>query len=260
MKDDERSMVMNLYFNDASDANGFMGYLNSWGFHVKFTEVKVTCPRNCVSLAIPHAHMQRIYREDYNTRDNPLSPAYTMYDTQLERIDLDDIKQMQMFEKPPANAEVGTYGCHIASRKRHPEHERNKNKKVHASWLFHQYFDGLVTEDNIPLVLVRPEMVYEGATYSFKGQDHILHRIVVVMDFTSEAGLNQLLPFLHDGAEVQSSKRLRTYIHSPDPEEMCGFFKLKYDETMEVWDNKSIAERTLPFDEVVYDCKYPGSE
>jgi hypothetical protein len=76
----------------------------------------------------------------------------------------------------------------------------------------------MVTKYIVPLVLVRPECVYEATTFSIGGQEHIRYRIVVLMDFTSEAGLQQLLPFLHDGAEVRSPKRLRTYIHSPDPE------------------------------------------
>jgi hypothetical protein len=135
MKDNETSMVMNLYFSSPVDATEFMTHIHHWGFYVEWNEVKVTCPRHYTTLLVPYAHMQRIYREDYNTRDNPLSPTYTLYDTQLERVFLDDIKQLQMFEKPPANAEIGTYGCHIASKKRHHEHERNKNNIVNASWL-----------------------------------------------------------------------------------------------------------------------------
>jgi hypothetical protein len=106
---------------------------------VSWTEVIVTCPRNYTPVFLPYVHMRRIYREDYDTNDNPLSPSYTMYDTQHERVLLNDIKHLQMFEKPPANAEVFTYGCHIASKMRHPELEHHKNNIVNASWLFHQY-------------------------------------------------------------------------------------------------------------------------
>jgi hypothetical protein len=85
MKEDEKNMVMNLYFSAPSGANEFMTHIHHWGFYVEWTEVKVTCPRNYISMFVPYAHMQRIYREDYSARDNPLSPTYTMYDMQLER-------------------------------------------------------------------------------------------------------------------------------------------------------------------------------
>jgi hypothetical protein len=260
MQDDHKSMVMNLYFSSPANANDFMTHIHHWGFYMQWNEVQVTCPRNYTPTVVPYAHMQRIYREDYNTRENPLSPTYTLYDTQLERVDLDDIKQLQMFEKPPGNVEIGTYGCHIASKKRHPELERNENNKVHASWLFHQYFDGLVTQNIVSLVLVRPEWVYEATTFLIGGQEHIRYRMVVRMDFTSEAGLHQLLPFLHDGTEVRNPKRLRTSMHTSDPEETCGHFRLKYDETIELWKAKGVVGHELPFLDVEYNRKYPRSE
>jgi hypothetical protein len=117
-----------------------------------------------------------------------------------------------------------------------------------------------VTKHIVPLVLVRPEWVYEATTFLIGGQEHIRYRIVVLMDFTSEAGLQQLLPFLHDGAEKRSPKRLRTYIHTPDPEEMCGFFRLKYDETIELWKKKGVVGYELPFLNVEYNRKHPRSE
>jgi hypothetical protein len=66
------------------------------------------------SVVLPHACMERIYREDYATTANPESPLFILYDTELERVYLDDIKHLQMFERPPVNTEIGTYKCHIA--------------------------------------------------------------------------------------------------------------------------------------------------
>jgi hypothetical protein len=110
---------------------------------------------------------------------------------------------------------------------------------VNASWLFHQYFDGLVTRGIIPCVLVRPERVYEATTCSVVGRESIRYRIEVLMDFTSEDGLQELLPYLHDGAELVGPKQLRTYIHAIDPQEMCRFFELKHGETKAAWKKKA---------------------
>jgi hypothetical protein len=52
------------------------------------------------------------------------------------------------------NPEIGTYKCHIACKKLYKEYARDANNIVNASGLFHQYFDGLVTEGIIPVYLL----------------------------------------------------------------------------------------------------------
>jgi hypothetical protein len=107
------------------------------------------------------ADMERLYRIDYSTNDNEHSPAYTMPDVDLERVLLNDEQQLQMFEKRvSSNSEIRAYRCHIASKKRHPTHEANENNVVYASLLFHQYFDGLMTEGIITCLLVKVVKTY----------------------------------------------------------------------------------------------------
>jgi hypothetical protein len=252
--------MMNLYFESASDASRFRSRINDIGFTWKISRVEVKCPRSQKHVVLPHADILSIYRKDYATNDNPYSPKFIVYDMELESVSLDDEKQLQMFEKPPPNVEIGTYKCHIASKKLYKKYAHNENNIVNASWLFHQYFDGLVTKGIIPCLLVRPECAYEATTFSIGGREIILYRIVVLMDFTTEAGLEELLPYLHDGAELVGKKRLRTYIHASNPEEMCEFFRLKHKETTGVWKRKKVKMHTLPFLDVEYNCKHPASE
>jgi hypothetical protein len=40
---------------------------------------------------------------------------------------------------------------------------------------------------------------------------------------------------------MDGPKRLRTYIHAINPEEMCAFFALKYEETSQEWKRKKIS-------------------
>jgi hypothetical protein len=110
--------------------------------------------------------------------------------------------------------------------------------------------DGLVTKEIIPCLLVRPERVYESTTLCEDGREVTRYRIEVLMEFTSEYGLQQLLPYLHDAPELVGTKRLRTYIHAIEPEEMCSFFELKYGETGAAWKKAKIA--VLPYLDVEY--------
>jgi hypothetical protein len=87
---------------------------------------------------------------------------------------------------------------------------------VNASWLFHQYFDGLVNKGIIPCLLARPERVYQATTFSMGGREILRYRIEVLMDFTNADSLQELLPLLHDAPELVGPKQLRTYIHTID--------------------------------------------
>jgi hypothetical protein len=54
------------------------------------------------------------------------------FQTALNTQYLDDIKQLQMFERPPMNAETGTYKCHIACKKLYKNYVRDVNNIVNG--------------------------------------------------------------------------------------------------------------------------------
>jgi hypothetical protein len=117
-----------------------------------------------------------------------------------------------------------------------------------------QYFDGLVTQGIIPLLLVRPVRVFEAERLFVGDREVIRFRIEVYMDFTTEAGLHQILPLLHGTPTMDGTKRLRTYIHAIEPREMCSFFALKYTETTACWKRLKLAD--IPnLEEVQYECQ-----
>jgi hypothetical protein len=150
-------LIVNLYFTTTSDACGFMTHITEVNWSWRHSRVQVECPRMYTHVMLPRADMQRLYRIDYNTNDNLDSPIYALPDIDLERVLLNDENNLQMFERRvSSNSEIRAYRCHIASVKRYKTHECNENNVVYASWLFHQYFDGLMTEGIIPCLLVRP--------------------------------------------------------------------------------------------------------
>jgi hypothetical protein len=170
------------------------------------------------------ADMQRLYRLDYNTNDNPLSPVYTIPDVVLESVLLNDEQKLQMFEKRVSmNCEIRAYRCPIASVKNYKIHENNVDNIVYASWLFHQYFDGLMTA-GIPCLLVRVVKMYTPTTFQIDGCTVKRQRIEVLMDFTTDDGLNEILPTLNEGCELRGPKQLQTYIYASNAEQMCRFF------------------------------------
>jgi hypothetical protein len=157
-------------------------------------------------VTLPYAYIQSLYRIDYDTRDNLDSPVYTLPDVELDRVLLNDKDLLQMLEKRVSvNREIRAYKCHIASVKSYKQHAKHGDNIVYASWLFHQYFDGLMTEGIIPLLIVRPEKTYEETTFRIGGRNVKRQMVEVLMDFTSEDGLNEIMPTLNEGGELVTS-------------------------------------------------------
>jgi hypothetical protein len=67
-----------------------------------------------------------------------------------------------------------------------------------------------------------------------------VHPVDVLMDFTSEEGLREVISTLNEGCVLLNPRRLRTYIYASDAEQMYDFFKLKHGETAELWGAKDI--------------------
>jgi hypothetical protein len=88
-----------------------------------------------------------------------------------------------------------------------------------------------------------------------KGRTIKRYRIDDIVDFTSEAGLEEISSSLNEGYEVLSPKRLRTFIHARDGDLMCKFFELKHGETAEQWQAPSVDVSYLLT--VEYNCTLP---
>jgi hypothetical protein len=125
--------------------------------------------------------------------------------------------------------------------KNYEQHAKHGDNIVFASWLFHQYFDGLMTEENIPLLIVRPEKTHEDTTFRIRRRNVTRQMVQVLIDFTTPEGLNEILPTLREGCEVVTPTQLRTHLHAKDAKQMCEFLKLKYQETAALWRENKIA-------------------
>jgi hypothetical protein len=93
---------------------------------------------------------------------NAESPAYAWPDAVLDGVELNDEKQLQMFETHvSSNPEIRAYNCHIAPKGKYPEYEDDPDNFVYGSGDFHNYFDGLkVKPKGIPPMLIRPQKSY----------------------------------------------------------------------------------------------------
>jgi hypothetical protein len=93
---------------------------------------------------------------------NAESPTYAWPDAIVDGVELNDEKQLQMFETyVSSNPDIRAYNCHIARKGKYPEYEDDPDNLVYGSANFHNYFDGLKAKPKgIPPLLIRPQRSY----------------------------------------------------------------------------------------------------
>jgi hypothetical protein len=106
----------------------------------------------------------------------------------------------------------------------------------------------------IPCLLVRVVKTYTPTTFHVGRRELKRQRIDVLMDFTTEDGLREIMPTLNEGCAMLGPKRLQTYIYANDARQMCRFFEYKYGETAQAWKSKNID--APPLEDIVFDCSH----
>jgi hypothetical protein len=95
---DDPDMQFDLYFTTFDNAGGFiatLGELNRFGC----VRNRATYTREPEHVMMPHSGMDFVFRLDYDTGVNPLSPMIQLPDICLESVQLNDERRMQMFEQ-----------------------------------------------------------------------------------------------------------------------------------------------------------------
>jgi hypothetical protein len=220
---------------------------------------QVTLPDIYECVVVPNVPLKCVMRVRYDTKQNKEGPDCTWPDAIYDGVVLNDEMSLQMFEQyVSTNPQIRAYDCHIASAALYDEHKKNPNNFVYASWNFHNYFDGLkVNPKGIPPMLIRLVMSYVAKDIEVNGNRYPWRRIDVIMDFMSVKGCEEMCRTLRPGFIMINTTQVRTWIYSKDPEEMCHFFSLKYQETVAKW---GIRNRYVvpPQFTVRHGCPYPS--
>jgi hypothetical protein len=125
-----------------------------------------------------------------------------------------------------------------------------------GSWRLHNCFDGLkVNPKNVPPILIIPERSYAETDVEVNGHTYKRQKIEVLM----LRGCEEMCRTLRPGFVSLSPTCVQTYLYlySPDAEEMCYLFELKYAETAERWRENSRYE-VPPLLVVEHTCAHPS--
>ena len=133
------------------------------------------------------------------------------------------------------------YRCHIKPRAKLRDLAGNDSNIIAGSWLFHQYFDGLNTEDDsglsdIPLIALRPDPEEAPRDELVGEPPRKRARVSLLVECRSRAGETVGSLLKHGSERISDTGDVwKTFIHVPDAKTLCECLQWKYTDTQSIW-------------------------
>ena len=236
--------MMDLYFESKEKAMLFQTSLNLWndkrplGPRLPQPEVELRQEANAVHP------LERVLQSSYNPKDSE-SPCDSVdklkgqYSAPASSIDLnDDLSKYQSFEAPHwlRAGRSKAYRLHLKNKGQSYGHDRalanNENNMVAGSWQFHQFFDGLNMENNMPCIALKPGEV--GAEVMFEGQ-HKRRRVHVTIECYDDDVASVMRASLKEGSKSVSQTVFASEVYVTNPKTFVECLQWKYDHTKKLW-------------------------
>jgi hypothetical protein len=227
----------------------FSRALRKWSFDHPNSNIqpKVSLPVECIRPI----NLQPVTFDQYDPAEAEDSPCTSLADFRgfsialaTEPAELDSpLKKYQAIESLAWLSSVGAFKLHLKD-KALPEFKSlryDDNNLLAASWIFHQFFDGLNLPDTphqVPLVAVKP-LRRAIERQIFEDGERRLRIDVQVECFTLKAA-NALRPYIPDGGTIvpdsnQSKWVVPVYAQNADILWEC--LQWKYDDSVAKWGN-----------------------
>ena len=250
--DDKGDLLISALFmpTDRAEAEHFQSSLNLWYLdnHLTGLEGKVhvekaikavqqsDIPLDSSASAIP----VRVFLSDYKGQDSD-SPMSSLDDfrgthasSETSPLDFDDdLVKYQSLEKPECFRSCRPYRLHIMDKAKCSENLRhNPNNLLAGSWTpFHQFFDGLATNDGGPKLAIRFVKVFSEPAEPGKKRK----RVELALEFQDEESAKDMVPRLKVGSCEVKKLEWQSFVHVEDPVTFQKCIEWKYQKTKEEW-------------------------
>ena len=140
------------------------------------------------------------------------------------------------------NSNTFPYRCHIKPKSKFKLLASNESNMIAASWLFHQYFDGLNTQDvvsgmqNVPLIALKADPHEEPKDEVVGTPPQKRARVSLLLECRSSDVHTDIGTLLKTGSERVSDLVWKTFIHVSDAKTFCDCLDWKYKETHRMWE------------------------
>lgn len=148
----------------------------------------------------------------------------------------DPLALFQSIEKPECFRNCKAYKMNLKSQSKYPNLANDSNNMMAGSWTpLHQFFDGLNTAEDVPMVAVKPlaEVNFEEINVGIPSEKR--YKVPLEIEFCDETSALEMENRFKDGSEKVSPTKWRSFVHVTDPARFCRFLKFKYRATMKDW-------------------------
>ena len=241
-----RDMQINLLFKRETDACAFQNTLMNFRFVYPTFGTKIHIDEAVQEVHLPQPS-SRVFHLHYAGADNNESPTLSLADIRHvlssddRSVCYDPVKALQSLEDIAILPGLKYYWCHLVSRQVTPL-KKNVNNCIWGTWIFHQYFDALNTEEvGVPLIAVRYVSTAE-QTEDIRAGDKMLTRKrvnVMIEFFDNDVGRKVAMlfqPLMKAGTTIVDTLHYSSFLYPKDPVEFQKFLEEKYEETMQVWE------------------------
>eukprot|EP01035_Chromulina_nebulosa_P031193 gene31193-41561_t len=192
--------------------------------------------------------MKRVFHVLYESKDNTDSPIMSLADAKhvlssdKESSCYDPLKALQSLEDITLFPGLKCYKCHLVSRKVRAT-TNNVNNLIWGSWIFHDYFDALNTQNvGVPVIAVKYIGMEEHTTDNLPvGENKMVSRVkvyVTITFFDDVIGRKTSImfqPIMKVGTKMLSDLEYESFLYPQSPVEFKKFLEIKYEETMKIW-------------------------
>ena len=240
-----RDMQINVLFEHKAEAFAFQNTLVNFRFvHPTFGN-KIHIDETVEEVHLSQSS-KRVFHHHYAGADNNESPVLSLADIRHVlssnggSVCYDPVKALQSLEDIAILPGLKYYWCHLVSRKVTAV-KNNANNCIWGTWIFHQYFDALNTEEiGVPLIAVKYVSTAE-QTEDIPAGDKMLTRKkvhVAIEFFDNDVGRKVAIMFqslMKAGSTIVDNLHYSSFLYPKDPVEFQEFLEEKYAETMKAW-------------------------
>ncbi|SMN12409.1 hypothetical protein SPBRAN_859 [uncultured Candidatus Thioglobus sp.] len=237
-----------LLFKDEWKAGEFRVSLSQWKYHNPLAAkgLDISVNELLAEVHVEKSKLRPVMLSHYQAAESD-SPVQTLADfegcaSSISNISVsiaslsDPICQFQSIEKPEIFQSCEPYKMHIKP-KRFKKVASDDNNLLIGTWTpFHQMYDGLKTNDAVPLVAIKPvsESDFEGPLFlGVPPQKRF--KVDIELEFSDENSASQFSSNLKDGSIKVSETIWRSSVFMKNPEKFCENLKWKWDDTKRMW-------------------------
>jgi hypothetical protein len=230
-----------LLFHSVESAQDFQNNLSNFQFQHPSFGSKIVLDENIKEVDV-EILPNRVFYSHYQAGDTDSPPFLTLNDilsshsTSLLSNNGNPELALQSLEDLAKFKYLKCFKCHIvpATVK---EHSKNPDNIIYGSWMFHQYFDALNTENLYPELAVKFDSVAGEEELEIRDKYEKRWRINVLIEFRDEDIAATVSAYFKAGTQrIQNDPlKYKSFLYARDSNQMKYFLDCKYSDTTTKW-------------------------